>query len=257
MKTKSLGFIGGGRITKIFLQAFKNKNIEFRNIVVFDTNPEITGKLKQLFPQIEISGIEKSVQQDVVFIALHPPVIVETLDRIASQVSDKSFFISLAPKIKIETIKSKLKIASKIARLIPNATSVINEGYNPVSFSDRISMEEKTEILELLGILGKTFETPEDKLEAYAIISAMSPTYFWFQWKKLADIGTEIGLTKDESDQTVYETMISALNTMFKSTLAQPDVFDLIPVKPIGEKEEEIMNIFDQKLKGLYTKLTS
>jgi pyrroline-5-carboxylate reductase len=257
MKTKSLGFIGGGRITKIFLQAFKNKKVEFRKIVVFDTNPEITGKLKQLFPQIEISGVEQCASQDVVFIALHPPVIAETLEKIDPYVSSKSFVISLAPKITIETIIGKLKTTSKIARLIPNATSVINEGYNPVCFSGGTSQQEKVEIHEMLNTLGKTFEVPEHKLEGYAIISAMAPTYFWFQWKKLRDIGEEIGLTKDESDQTVYQTMISALNTLFRSGLTDQDVFDLIPVKPMGENETEIINMFDQKLKGLYNKLVS
>lgn len=257
MKTKSLGFIGGGRITKIFLQAFKNKNVGFRKIVVFDTNPETTGKLKQLFPQIEISGVEQCAEQDVVFIALHPPVITETLEKISPYVSDKSVVISLAPKIKIETITGKLKTAAKIARLIPNATSVINEGYNPVCFSSGISHQEKTEILEMLGILGKTFEVPEQKLEAYAIISAMAPTYFWFQWKKLCEIGEEIGLTRDESDQTVYQTMISALNSLFRSGLTEQEVFDLVPVKPLGENEDEIKNMYDQKLKGLYNKLVS
>jgi pyrroline-5-carboxylate reductase len=257
MKTKSLGFIGGGRITKIFLQAFKNKNVGFRKIVVFDTNPETTGKLKQLFPQIEISGVEQCAAQDLVFIALHPPVIIETLEKIGPFVSDKSIVISLAPKIKIDSIIGKLKTTLKIARLIPNATSVINEGYNPVCFSGSISQQEKVEILEILGTLGKTFEVPEQKLEAYAIISAMAPTYFWFQWKKLRDIGEEIGLTKDESDQTVYQTMNSALNTLFKSGLTDQDVFDLIPVKPIGENEVEIKNMYDQKLKGLYNKLVS
>jgi pyrroline-5-carboxylate reductase len=256
MKTKSLGFIGSGRITKIFLQAYKNKNIGFKKIVVFDTNPETTGKLKLLFPQIEISGIEQCAAQDVVFIALHPPVIMETLEKVAPYVSDNSIVISLAPKVKMAGITGKLK-TKKIIRLIPNATSVINSGYNPVSFSGDVSQSEKSEMMELLSILGKTFEVPEQKLEAYAIISAMAPTYFWFQWKKLCDIGAEIGLDKEEARQTVYETMIAAANTLFKSGITDQDVFDLIPVKPIGENEKEIEDIFDQKLKGLYSKLTS
>jgi pyrroline-5-carboxylate reductase len=256
MNEKSLGFIGGGRLTKIFLQAFKNKNMGFRKIVVFDTNSETTGKLKTMFPQIEISGIERCSAQDVVFIALHPPVIMETLDRAAPYISDKSMVISLAPKIKMAGITGKLK-THKIIRLIPNATSVINNGYNPVCFSDSVSPAEKSEFLELLGTLGKTFEVPEKKLEAYAIVSAMAPTYFWFQWKKLCEIGTEIGLDKDEARQTVYETMVAAANTLFKSGISDQEVFDLIPSKPLGENEKEIENIFDQKLKGLYGKLTS
>jgi len=256
MNTKSLGFIGGGRITKIFLRAFKNKNIGFKNIVVSDTNPEITEKLKMMFPQIEISGNEKCSSQDIVFIALHPPVLMETLEKVAPYVSDKSIVISLVPKIKMQDIAGKLK-TTRIVRLIPNATSVINEGYNPVCFSEGISQHEKSEILELLGILGRTFEVPEQKLEAYAIVSAMAPTYFWFQWRKLRDIGVEIGLGNEEAKQTVYETIIAAANTFFKSGLNDQEVIDLIPVKPIGDNEKDIENIFDQKLKGLYNKLTT
>jgi pyrroline-5-carboxylate reductase len=256
MNTKSLGFIGGGRITKIFLQAFKNKNIGFKKIVVFDTNSETTGKLKSMFPHINISGIEQCSAQDVVFIALHPPVIMETIEKAAPYVSDKSIVISLAPKIKMAGITGKLK-TNKIIRIIPNATSVINNGYNPVCVSDSISKSEKSEMLELLGMLGKTFEVPEQKLEAYAVISAMAPTYFWFQWKKLCDIGAEIGLGKEETRQAVYETMIAAANTLFRSGITDQEVLDLIPVKPIGENEKEIETIFEQKLMGLYNKLTS
>jgi pyrroline-5-carboxylate reductase len=252
MKTQSLGFIGAGRITKIFLQAFKTKNIG-----VYDTNSEIAGKLQKQFPAIKIEGIEKVSLQDIVVIALHPPVIMETLEKIVPYVSAKSTILSLAPKIKIGGIINKLNSVSKVVRLIPNATSIINEGYNPVCFSDSYPANEKKEFLSLLKTLGETFEVPEHKLEAYAIISAMAPTYFWFQWKKLADIGVEIGLGKEEANQTVYRSINAALNTLFKSGLNEEEVFNLIPVKPIGENEKEIENIFDQKLKGLYSKLTT
>lgn len=255
MKTKSIGFVGAGRITKIFLQAFKNKKTAFKKIVVFDTNSDTTGKLKKLFPQIEISDIEQCSAQDVVFIALHPPVIMETLEKIAPHASDKSFVISLAPKIKIESIAGKLKTASKIARLIPNATSVINEGYNPVCFSGSVTHQEKTEIIELLALLGKTFEVSEQKLEAYAIISAMAPTYFWFQWKTLSDIGVKIGMNEEEARSTLYNTMIAALDTYFKSGLTPEEVFDLVPVKPMSEYESQITELYNNKLTAVFEKI--
>ena len=46
MKTKSIGFIGGGRITKIFLQALNNKKAEFQSVVVFDTNADVLNALQ-------------------------------------------------------------------------------------------------------------------------------------------------------------------------------------------------------------------
>ena len=55
MKTNASGFIGGGRITKIFLQAFANKEQKFDRTMVFDTNSETLNALKQKFPWIEIT----------------------------------------------------------------------------------------------------------------------------------------------------------------------------------------------------------
>jgi pyrroline-5-carboxylate reductase len=180
MKTKSIGFIGGGRVTRILLQGFKNKNEKFGKIVVADTNHEVLAALKKKFPEIEDADALGAALQDIVFISLHPPVLMDTLELIKGSVKTDSIVISLAPKINIAKIASKLTAVKNIVRLIPNATSYINEGYNPVCFYSDFEKGEKKEILDLLRLLGETFEVAEEKLESYAIMSAMLPTYFWF-----------------------------------------------------------------------------
>jgi pyrroline-5-carboxylate reductase len=42
---------------------------------------------------------------------------------------------------------------------------------------------------------------------------------------------------------------------MFKSGLAQNEVIDLIPVKPIGENEAQINEIYRSKLPALFEKI--
>lgn len=194
MKTKSLGFIGGGRITRIFLQALANKQIELSSVLVCDTNSEVLNALKKQFPKIQTTeSCELAAKKNIVFIALHPPVIMEILEQIKALVSEKTQVVSLAPKISIEKIASKLA-TKNIARMIPNATSYVNEGYNPISFSAEFSLDEKQSLLKLLTTLGKTFEVEEPKLEAYALVSAMLPTYFWFQWKEMENLGLANGI---------------------------------------------------------------
>jgi pyrroline-5-carboxylate reductase len=255
MKTKSLGFIGGGRITRIFLQAFVNKKAIFDSISIFDTNQETLRTLKLDFPFIQIlTSASGAARKDIVFLALHPPVIMETLEKIKTEVKEQTIFISLAPKITIEKMTSVLPI-NQIARLIPNATSIINHGYNPVSFASGMSEIQKWYILEMLNLLGHTFETSEEKLEAYAIISSMLPTYFWFQWNELEAIGTQFGLSDAECRECIYETMNAALNTMYRSRMSPSEVMDLIPVKPISEYEGQIKAIYQEKLMGLWEKI--
>ena len=132
---KSIGFIGGGRVTRILLQGFKNKNVNFERIVVTDTNPDVMVKLKEKFPEVGSSDPKTAARQDIVFIALHPPVVMDTLELIKNDVKAEAIVISLAPKINLPKLSMKLGHVKNLARLIPNATSYINEGYNPVTFA--------------------------------------------------------------------------------------------------------------------------
>jgi pyrroline-5-carboxylate reductase len=254
MKT-SIGFIGGGRITKIFLQAFKNADLVLDSVKVFEPNAETLKALQTDFTAIEkATSAAEAAWQELVFLAVHPPVMMETLQAIKDAVSENTTVISLAPKITLEKMASVLP-TKKLVRMIPNATSFINEGFNPVTFAAGFDEKEKKQILKLLKKLGKTFETEEAKLESYAIVSAMLPTYFWFQWQEMEKIAIETGLTEKEAKKTVYSTLKKALRIYYNSGLTPAEVIDLIPVKPIGENESEIKNILNTKLLGLYGKI--
>lgn len=251
----SIGFIGGGRVTKILLQGFKNKNVKFEKVVVADTNTEVLANLKKRFPDIVSADAKNAASQDIVFLALHPPMIMDTLELIKNDVKAEATVISLAPKINIPKLALKLGHVMNLARLIPNATSYINEGFNPITFSSGFDPSHKQVVIDLLNILGTTFEVAEEKLESYAIMSAMLPTYFWFQWRELAGIGVKTGLTEEESKQSIYQTIVASLHLLYKSGLTPEEVIDLIPVKPIGEHEPQIKDIYNSKLIALFEKI--
>jgi pyrroline-5-carboxylate reductase len=256
MREKSLGFIGGGRITRIFLQAFENKNADFSSIIVSDTNTDVLNKLKDSFPKISVTDSPSvPAKQDIVFIALHPPVIMEVLGNISHGMNENTTLVSLAPKISIEKLATESGNIKNIVRLIPNATSVINEGYNPVCFAPETHNRHKEALLEIFRLLGHTFEVPEAELESYAILSAMLPTYFWFQWKELTDIGIKMGLSPEKSTNAVRDTMLAALRTFFYSGMQPNQVMDLIPVKPLAEAELQIREIYQDKLTALFQKI--
>jgi len=252
---QSLGFIGGGRITKILLQAFCNKDVKFSSVVVTDPDSDVTSKLKEIYPFIKIENASESASQDIVFLSLHPPVIMDTLELLKNFVSPSATVISLAPKINIAKIASKLGHVKDIARLIPNATSYINDGYNPVCFSPEFDPMKKTFVSDLLKNLGHTFEVAEEKLESYAIMSAMLPTYFWFQWNYLKEIGIMTGLSDYEAEASIHQTLLAAINLMYNSELKPEEVIDLIPVKPIGENESQISEIYRSRLLTLFEKI--
>lgn len=255
MRTQSLGFIGGGRITRIILQAYQNKGVDFSSITVFEPNKETALRLKKQFPGITLSETHLvAAKQDIVFLAVHPPVMMETLEKIKKSVTGNTMVISLAPKISIEKMTSVLP-TRKIVRMIPNATSFINKGYNPVSFAQSIAAKDKKFLTGILKVLGKTIVVKENMLEGYAIVSAMLPTYFWFQWKKMEEIAVITGFSAEDAKKVIRETLDRSIELYYKSDLSPDEVMDLIPVKPIGEHEAQIEEILKSKLLGLYEKI--
>ena len=255
MKNKSLGFIGGGRITRIFLQASKNKSINLENISVYEPDAGNMDRLLELYQEIKAAGSpENAAQQEVVILAVHPPMIMDSLNRIKEVVNSGTIILSFAPKFTTAKIADVLP-TRKIMRMIPNATSFSNDGYNPVAFGRDFPAEEKDNILEIFSHMGETFEVDESKLEGYAIYSAMLPTYFWFQWKKLEELAVKTGLTKDEAARAIRDTIYKSAGLLYDSGLSYDEVVDLIPVKPIGDHEEEIRKIYETKLIGLFEKI--
>jgi pyrroline-5-carboxylate reductase len=257
MTNKSIGFIGGGRVAKIILQGWKRSGQIPAGIVVTDNNADVLGTLQSEFQNIEtaVNNPRRCAASDIVFIGLHPPVIGGILQEIMPVVKPSTLVVSLAPKISIAKLSGGLGGLKNIARVIPNAPSIINEGYNPASFSPEISAEAKQIILELFHPLGDTPEVAEELLEAYALFTAMGPTYFWFQLYELQKFIKSIGLSPTAVQDGLQKMLIGAVHTMFESGLSPAEVMNLIPVKPLAEEEAVIKGFYQNRLTALYNKL--
>jgi pyrroline-5-carboxylate reductase len=257
MSYKSMGFIGGGRITRIFLEAFKRKKMLPATVVVSDASAEVLQKLKARFPKVAISQGDnaKPAAQEIVFLALHPPAIGAGLGEIKASLKPEAVLVSLAPKFSVKALSEGLGGFNRIVRMIPNAPSVVNEGYNPVAFGPGITTQEKEDLSRLFKKLGDCPQVDEEKLEAYAIITAMGPTYLWFQLYELLELGKSFGLTDKQAWKGIKKMLKGAIDTIDESGLSPDEVMDLIPVKPLGEDEAAIRNAYRTKLTGLYQKL--
>ncbi len=258
MNKKSLGFIGGGRVARIILGGLKKAGRMPATIIASDSNPDVLKKLQSGFPEVQVANNNReSAAQDLVFLALHPPALASSLADIKDYLKAGAILISLAPKLSMTKLSEGLGGFDRIVRMIPNAASIIGEGYNPIAFSATLKQQEKEEIRVLLSALGECPEVVENKLEAYAIVTAMGPTYLWFQWQELRNLAESFGMAPAEAETGVAEMVSGAVNTLFGSGMSAEEVMDLIPVKPLGEEETIIKAMYHSKLPPLYEKLKS
>jgi pyrroline-5-carboxylate reductase len=256
MNGKSIGFIGGGRIVRILLAGWQKAEKLPGQIVVSDTNEDVLRRLQADFPSITITTDNTyPAKQMLVFLALHPPAIGGLLSEIGAALKPEAVLVSLAPKLTMTKLKTGLGGFNKLARMIPNAPSIVGHGYNPVAYSAELAESEKAELHNLFAVWGKCPEVAEEKLEAYAILTAMGPTYFWFQYQELSKLGLSFGLNQSEIEAGLAGMLTGAAKTLYESGLSPDTVMDLIPVRPLAEDESAILNMYHNRLEPLYQKL--
>jgi len=256
MIQKSIGFIGGGRITRIFLAAWTRQGRLPGNMVVADNNPEVLAKLKASYPAIETTAqLSAASAQDLVFLSLHPSVMAEALGSAHVGLKPATLVVSLAPKFTLSKLSSLLGGHARLARVIPNAPSLIGAGFNPVTYAPALTAEDKIDLATLLSPLGESPEVAEEKLEAYAVISAMGPTYLWFQLQNLRELAGRFGLSEAESDTALKRMVCGSTRTLLESGLMPAEVMDLIPVKPLAEMEKSVTEMYQTRLPAIYQKI--
>jgi pyrroline-5-carboxylate reductase len=145
---------------------------------------------------------------------------------------------------------------ARVARMIPNAPSIVGSGFNPIAFAPEVRHETRQAVLGWLGALGACPEVPDEQLEAFAILTAMGPTYFWYQFEELRKLGKEFGLDDRTIQNALPRMLEGGVKTYFESGLTAEQVIDLIPVKPLDSLEHDVREAYGAKLRGLYAKLT-
>jgi pyrroline-5-carboxylate reductase len=257
MTNKTIGFIGGGRITRIFLEGWKRANARPAKIVVSDCNAETLAKLKAQFSDIETvpGNSAAAASQNIVFLAVHPPVMAEVAASIKGSLKPGALVVSLAPKFTIGKLTELLGGFSRLARVIPNAPSVVNFGFNPVAFGAALNAADKAEITGLIASLGECPEVAEAKLEGYALLTGMGPTYLWFQLQALREVTTGFGLSDAEIAPALKRMVCGATRTLLESGLSPAEVMDLIPVKPLAEMESQVTELYRTRLSALHQKI--
>jgi pyrroline-5-carboxylate reductase len=254
---KTIGFIGAGRIARIMLQGWKRAGTLPEAVIVHDTHAGRASALTAIAPEIKVGSLTEAAEADLVVVCLHPPLLAEVLPAIETHLKPNAIVLSLAPKVKFAGLAALLGGFPRLARQNPNAPSIVGEGYNPIAFSAGLTNADRMALIKLMEPLGDCPVVEEDTIEAYALISAMGPTYLWFQLQELERLAMEFGLTQAAAREAITAMAGGATATLFGSGLAAGEVMDLVPVKPLAAEEPVFLAAYRDRLIPLFQKLTT
>jgi pyrroline-5-carboxylate reductase len=249
-----VGFIGGGRVARVLVGGWRRAGALSFQVLVNEPDDAAFERLAELCPEVSRSSLAEAAAGDVVFLALHPPVLASVLPVLRPCLDARAIVISLAPKIPLSTLTAGLGTA-RVGRMIPNAPSIIGRGYNPVAFAGGLDATARQILAPLFAPWGTWPEVDEKHLEAYAILTGMGPTYFWYQWQALREVAGQMGLSADGADDALRHMLDGAVATLLQSGLSPAGVMDLIPVRPLEAIEPSVSAAYRETLPALFAKI--
>lgn len=252
----SVGFVGAGRVARILLGGWARAGVLPADVRVTDPDAAAVGRLVDATPMARRADLADVAAADVVMVGVHPPAMTQTLTALAGLLAPDTVVVSLAPVVRIPKIAAVLGAERQIVRVIPNAPSIVGAGFNPVAFGDTATSATRDLVLGMLAPLGQAPEVADEDLEAYAILTAMGPTYLWAQLYALLDVASGLGLEPEDAARGVGAMVEGVWRTMTEAGLSPDAVQDLVPVKPLAEAVGTMTAAYGAVLPGLHAKLT-
>ena len=193
---------------------------------------------------------------DIIFLAVKPQQMENTLQNFSKVDISKSIFISIAAGLSFSWFRSQIDKNIKIVRAMPNLPASIGLGVTGFCKSNNLSKEEDKEVLLLLSAFSKTiYLNDESMIDDVTAISGSGPGYIFYLVEVLSQIGIERGLPIKDAKTLATETLIGSARLIEKSDI-DPKTLKENVTSPGGTTEAGLQ-VLESKENGLYPLLKS
>jgi pyrroline-5-carboxylate reductase len=251
----TLGFIGGGRITRIICKGLAFAEA-LPSTAVYDNSSDAAALIEKTGSGIKSgSSLDDVLKSDIVVLALHPAALPETLAAIRSRIGTSTIVLSLSPKISIQKTQEFLGGHRLVARMNPNAPSVIGKGFNPIAFSSDFDENRKKDVLAVFAPLGRLPVVDDKLIDAFAVITAMGATYLDYQIGLLKEMAGTFGIPEDLARDGIISLAEGIAETVLSGAHGE-NPYDLVPVRPLKDIEDQVRTAYRTVLQQRFDMLT-
>ena len=220
MKTKNIGFIGGGNMASSLISGLIASGHSPQQIWVSDVNENTLQHLATtLNVNISINNEEVINEVDVVVLAVKPQILREVAENAASSVKNKNpLVVSIAAGINQSSLSRWLGDSVAIVRCMPNTPALVLTGATALHANPNVSHEQKDlaeNILRAVGI--SLWVENESELDAVTAVSGSGPAYYFLLMESMEKAALELGLSLHTARLLIQQTALGAAKIALES----------------------------------------
>ena len=199
---------------------------------------------------------KKSITFSIIFLAVKPQQMEETIKSFSKFSLNKVVFVSIAAGLSFSWFKNKINNEIKIVRAMPNLPASIGLGVTGYCKSKNLSEEENKDVYTLLSAFSKVIYLKNESLiDNITAISGSGPGYIFYLAEALTQIGVDHGFSIKDAKTLVRETLIGSVRLIETSNI-DPKILKKNVTSPGGTTEAGLL-VLESKKNGLYPLLNS
>jgi pyrroline-5-carboxylate reductase len=217
-------FIGAGNMGKPIIKSYVLSNFGNDNIKVI--KPTQNNTISNIDYFQDLSQIPSTFKSNIIFLAFKPQTSEKILQDIKNNLNifaKDRIFISIIAGKNIDFFQNILGSDEKIIRVMPNLPIEVNEGLSLYFHKQNISNTKVSDILKPIGKIVKVEK--EDLINSLTPISGSGPALLFLFAQYLSKITQELGLSQEDSNLIVKQTIFGSAKIMNESNI---DIEDLI-----------------------------
>ena len=256
MKTKNIGFIGGGNMATSLIKGLIASGHSAKQIWVADTNQE---KLSSLATSVHIntSATNDALIRDVdvVVLAVKPQAIAKVIaDSKLTFDSANVLIVSIAAGINQTSLSTWLGKDKAIVRCMPNTPCLVQTGATGLHANANVSDEQRDlaeNIMRSVGI--SIWVANETEIDAVTAVSGSGPAYFFLLMEAMEASALELGLSKETARLLIEQTALGAAKMALEAEESPSELRRKV-TSPGGTTEQAINTFNDNGFTDLVKK---
>jgi pyrroline-5-carboxylate reductase len=256
MKTKNIGFIGGGNMATSLIKGLIASGHSAQQIWVSDSNQE---KLSSLATSLHINTSATNdvliTDVDVVVLAVKPQAIAKVIaDSKAAFDSAAVLIVSIAAGINQASLSTWLGSDKSIVRCMPNTPCLVQTGATGIHANQNISDEQRDlaeNIMRSVGI--SVWVDNETEIDAVTAVSGSGPAYFFLLMEAMEESALELGLSKATAQLLIEQTALGAAKMALEAAESPSELRRKV-TSPGGTTEQAINTFNDNGFTDLVKK---
>ncbi|WP_446808664.1 pyrroline-5-carboxylate reductase [Methylomonas sp. 2BW1-5-20] len=221
MKTKTIGFIGGGNMATSLISGLIASGHSPQQIWVSDTAPTtLQAHADQLHVNTTASNETVINETEVVVLAVKPQILRDVALQIAPSLKQKNILVvSIAAGISQQSLSQWLGGEVAIVRCMPNTPALVQTGATALHANANVDDEQKDLAENILRAVGLAlWVNDESQLDAVTAVSGSGPAYFFLLMEAMEKAALELGLNEHSARLLIQQTALGAAKIALESS---------------------------------------